>query len=119
VYSVVQTGFVYAAQREDWMIQVIGTQGAMTMGGYAWEPRDVMVYSGDQMKAAGQWETIWRAQQEFVWQGGATYIAECLAKGEKPRLSGEHAVHVLEVMLAALQAAKTGCRVQITSTFSW
>lgn len=119
VYSVIQTGFVYAAQREDWTIQVIGMQGAMTLGGYAWEPRDVMVYSGDQTKAAGQWETMWRAHQEYVWQGGATYIAKCLAKGEKPGLSGEHAVHVLEVMLAALQAAKTGRRVQVSSTFSW
>jgi len=45
--------------------------------------------------------------------------SECLAKGEKPLLSGEHAVHVLEVMLAAQRAAKTGHRVQITSTFPW
>jgi len=28
-------------------------------------------------------------------------------------------VHVLEVMLAAQRAAKTGHRVQITSTFPW
>lgn len=119
VYSVVQTGFVYAAQRDDWTIQIIGTAGAMTMGGYAWGPRDVSIYIGDQMKAPGQWETVWQGPDGYVWQGGATYIAECLANGEKPLLSGEHAVHVLEVMLAALQAAKTGSRVQISSTFPW
>ncbi|MBO0796006.1 MAG: Gfo/Idh/MocA family oxidoreductase, partial [Ktedonobacteraceae bacterium] len=36
VYSVIQNGFVYGAQREDWTIQVLGTKGAMTLGGYDW-----------------------------------------------------------------------------------
>ncbi|MGI8485971.1 MAG: Gfo/Idh/MocA family protein [Thermomicrobiales bacterium] len=120
VYSVIQTGFVYAAQREDWTVQLIGTGGAMTMGGYAWEPREVSVYRGNQAKASGQWQTCGLEEQgTYVWQSGATYIAECLARGEHPLLSGEHAVHVLELMQSALQAAKTGHRVQITSTFPW
>jgi len=74
VYSVIQTGFVYAGQRDDWTIQVIGTNGAMIMGGYAWGPRDVANYIGDQMKVSGQWETVWQGPDGYVWQGGATYI---------------------------------------------
>lgn len=120
VYSVIQTGFVYAAQREDWTVQLIGTAGALTMGGYAWEPKEVSIYRGDQVKAPGRWETFELGKQEpYVWQSGATYIAECLAYGKKPMLRGEHAVHVLEVMLAAKRSAQTGQRIQITSTFSW
>jgi predicted dehydrogenase len=120
VYSVIQAGFVYAAQRQDWTVQLIGTGGAMTMGGYAWEPKEISVYRGDQAKAPGQWETFQpEGQETYVWQSGATYIAECLASGEQPLLSGRHAVHVLEVMQAALQAARTGQHVPITSTFSW
>ena len=120
VYSVIQTGFVYAAQREDWTVQLIGTGGALTMGGYAWEPEEVSLYRGDQVKAPGRWETgLLGKQDPYVWQSGATYIAECLAKGEKPMLRGEHALHVLEVMLAAKRSAQTGQRVQIASTFSW
>jgi len=120
VYSVIQTGFVYAAQREDWTVQLIGTDGALTMGGYAWEPKEVSIYRGDQVKAAGRWETFELGEQEpYTWQSGATYIAECLAKGEKPRLRGEHALHVLEVMLAAKRSAQTGQRIQIASIFSW
>jgi hypothetical protein len=34
-------------------------------------------------------------------------------------LLGEHALHVLEVMLAAKHSAQTGQRIQIASTFSW
>ena len=120
VYSVIQTGFVYAAQRDDWTVQLIGTSGALTMGGYAWEPGEVSLYRGDRMKAPGRWETAEPGEQEpYVWQSGATYIAECLASGEKPLLSGGHALHVLEVMLAAQRSAQTGQRIQITSTFSW
>jgi predicted dehydrogenase len=120
VYSVIQTGFVYAAQRDDWTVQLIGTRGALTMGGYAWEPGEVSLYRGDRMKAPGRWETVELGEQEpYVWQSGATYIAECLASGEKPPLSGEHALHVLEVMLAAQRSAQTGQRIQITSTFPW
>jgi len=118
-YSVTQTGFVYGTQRNDWTIQLIGTEGAMTMAGYAWDPGEVRVYQGDHMSNTGRWETVQQEPQEYVWQGGATYIAECLAKEVQPRLSGAHAVHVLEVMLAALQSAQTGQRVQITSTFPW
>jgi predicted dehydrogenase len=120
VYSVIQTGFVYAAHRQDWTVQLIGTHGALTMGGYAWEPKEVSIYRGDQVKAPGRWKTVELGEQEtYVWQSGATYIAECLASGEKPRLRGEHALHVLEVMLAAKHSAQTGQRVQIASTFSW
>jgi predicted dehydrogenase len=120
VYSVIQTGFVYGAQREDWTVQLNGTGGALTMGGYAWEPKEVSIYRGDQVKAPGRWEAFrFEEQEPYVWQSGATYIAECLAKGEKPRLRGEHAVHVLEIMLAAKRSAQTGQRIQIASTFSW
>lgn len=117
VYSVIQSSFVYAALRQEWTVQIIGADGAMSMGGYAWEPGEVSIYHGDQTKASGQWETF--QQGTYVWQSGATYIAECLAKGEQPVVSGEHAVHVLEVMQAALHSAQTGQHIQIASTFSW
>lgn len=120
VYSVIQTGFVYATQREDWTVQLIGTGGALTMGGYAWEPKEVSIYHGDRVKAPRRWETFALGIHDpYVWQSGATYIAECLAYGEKPLLRGEHALHVLEVMLAAKRSAQMGQRIPIASTFSW
>ncbi|HLI87807.1 MAG TPA: Gfo/Idh/MocA family oxidoreductase [Ktedonobacteraceae bacterium] len=120
VYSVIQTGFVYGAQREDWTIQVIGTNGAMTMGGYDWAPADVAVYAGHQMRSEDRkWEVRWQDDGSYKWEHGAAYIAECLANGEQPILSGEHALHVLEVMLAALESAKSGRREPVESDFPW
>ena len=115
VYSVIQSGFVYATQREDWTIQVIGTQGAMTMGGYDWAPTNVMINA----PTPGEWKIGNQDQASYQWYGGARYIIECLAQGEEPMLTGEHAVHVLDVMLAALKSAETGTRVEVETSFPW
>ncbi|QBD79472.1 Gfo/Idh/MocA family oxidoreductase [Ktedonosporobacter rubrisoli] len=120
VYSVIQAGFVYGAQRQDLTVQLLGTAGAISMGGYAWEPGAISLYRGDQTKAPGKWETFQPAEQQpYVWQSGATYIAECLATGIQPVLSGAHALHVLEIMQATHQAAESGQRIAITSSFPW
>ncbi|MBA2681597.1 MAG: hypothetical protein H0U76_24780 [Ktedonobacteraceae bacterium] len=119
IFSVIQTGFVYGAQREDWTIQIIGIGGAMTMGSYDWDPKDVALYSGDPTKTSGEWSAIPQDKESYAWEGGATYIAECLAQGKKPVLTGEHAVHVFEIMQSALQSSASGQRVRIESTFPW
>jgi predicted dehydrogenase len=115
VYSSIQTGFVYGAQAEAWTIQVITTGGAMTLGGYDWDPRNVTVYDpgapGGEVRCADQ--------GDYTWYSGAAYVAECLARGQQPVLRPEHAVHVLEVMLAVERAAATGRLVPIESSFTW
>jgi predicted dehydrogenase len=115
VYSVIQTGFVYKQQLEDWTIQVIGTEGTVAMEGYDWEPRGVRVFTSK----SGKWDTVAKDQGEYHWAGGANYIAECLATGKDPIFSGDHALHTLEVMIAALKSAETGRRVTIESSFQW
>jgi predicted dehydrogenase len=115
VYSTVQTGFVYAAQREDWTIQVIGTEGAMTMQGYDWEPKGVNLFT----KSSNAWELHAVDQAGYSWAGGASYIAECLAEGRKSVIQAEHAVHVLEIMLAAQESSRTGRRIAIETWFSY
>jgi len=113
VFSVVQTGFVYGGQSEDWTIQIIGTDGSMVLEGFDWEPRGVRVFD----KATGTWKTECKDQGDYAWDGGASYIAECLATGKKPLMTGEHAVHVMEIMDAAHEAARTGRSVSIASSF--
>jgi len=113
VFSVVQTGFVYGNQLEDWTVQIIGSKGTLAMEGFDWEPRGVRVLG----KEPGKWETHSQDQGSYTWDGGASYIAECLATGQQPLMSGEHAVHVLEIMEAAHRSAASGNRVSIESVF--
>lgn len=114
VFSVIQTGFVYKKQREDWTVQIIGTNGAVTMGGYDWDPCGVQLSTGDR-----DWERHCEGEPNYHWAGGATYIAECMAGGKKPMIQGAHAVHVLDIMISALKSAESGQRIEIATTFQW
>jgi predicted dehydrogenase len=57
--------------------------------------------------------------EAYVWQNGASRVAECLATGKEPLFTPEHALHVVEIMTAARQSQETGRRIELTSTFKW
>lgn len=115
VFSSVQTGFVYRAHRTDRTLELIGTQGCVNLLGHDWAPEGVEVWS----ERGREWETHRQDQHGYGWQRGGSYVAECLATGRPSLMTGEHAFHVLEVMLAALRSAATGRRVEVESRFPW
>lgn len=45
------------------------------------------------------------------------HLARCIRTGETPVLTGEHARHALEIMLAVSQSAREGRVVELTTTF--
>jgi len=45
------------------------------------------------------------------------HLARCVRTGERPALSGEHARHALEIMLAVGESAREGRVVELTTTF--
>jgi predicted dehydrogenase len=113
VYSHVQTGFVYSAQHADRTVEFIGTEGAANLLGYDWGPAGVEVWSA----SSRTWETRCENAEDYCWQGGAAYVAECLVKGVETMMTGNHALHALEVMTAAKASAARGERIPIASTF--
>lgn len=115
VYSTVQTGFVYRSQHRDGTIQIIGTEGAMAMEGFDWAPTGVHVFA----EKGKPWDYYTFRGESYDWKSGASYMARCLATGERPLLGTGHAVHVMEVMTAALRSAKSGRRERVESVFPW
>jgi predicted dehydrogenase len=115
VFSCVQTGFVYRTHRSEHTVELIGTRGCVNLLGHDWAPNGVEVWA----EARHGWETRCEDQGGYGWQSGASYVAKCLATGEPCLMTGEHAFHVLEVMLAALKSAETGSRVEVESGFPW
>ena len=113
VYSHIQTGFVYSAQRGDRTIELIGTEGAANLLGFDWGPAGVEEWRA----SSGAWETTCEDAQGYCWQSGAAHVAECLVTGVQPRMTGEHALHTLEVMTAAKASAARGERIAVESTF--
>ncbi len=115
-FASLQTGFSYGVHRYEASLDIVGTKGGVKLRGPDWPPRGIDVCSP---RTQGEWEARATDPQNYEWGGGASYMARCLAEGSEPVMTAEHAYHVLEVMLGALKSARTGCRVDITSSFSW
>ncbi|MPY90197.1 MAG: gfo/Idh/MocA family oxidoreductase [Luteitalea sp.] len=122
VLSHVQCGFNYfdpygheGKGQEKHTITVWGTHGTMGLVGYDWAPFGVDV-------ATHAHETPQRFvpdPRSYVWQQGATVIADSLATGAEPLIAVEHALHVLEIIEAARESGRSGKRVNLRSTFRW
>jgi predicted dehydrogenase len=122
VYSHIQTGYVYfSAKRHDdttyrhRTIDIVGTDGVMHLVGYDWGPKGVDLAE----RNAPEYRTYITDPGSYKWQHGVSYLAECMANGKKPLLTGAHALHVLEVMNACHESQRTGRRVGVRSTFDW
>jgi len=95
-------------------IDIIGRDGAMQLLGYCWAPRAVNLASRDSAM-----QTYAAEPHDYVWQNGASHMAECMAKGVDSRVTPEHALHVVEIMQAARESHRTGRRIKLESTFKW
>ena len=96
-------------------ISIYGSEGAMGMLGYDWEPLGVDLATKD--KPTNERQVV--DSQGYVWQQGASMVAECLATGKEPLFTPEHALHVVEIIVAARQSQQTGRRIDLHSTFKW
>ena len=122
VLSHVQCGFNYfdpygheGKGQEKQTIQIWGSHGNMGLVGYDWSPHGVELVTHEQ-------ETPQRFVKDagtYVWQEGASVIAESMVTGIEPRIAAEHALHVLEVIEAARASSATGKKIKLQSTFKW
>lgn len=96
-------------------ISIVGSQGNMGLVGYDWEPLGVDLATAESPQFARH-ETDAKG---YVWQQGASLVAECLATGKEPLMTPEHCLHVVEIMCAARESQATGRRINLTSTFKW
>jgi predicted dehydrogenase len=118
----VQCGFNFfnpyghdGSQEQRHTIAIFGSKGYMGMVGYDWEPLGVDLAT----EKAPQYERHVTDAKGYVWQQGASLVAECLATGKEPLFTPEHALHVVEIMVAARESQKTGRRIDLRSTFKW
>lgn len=122
VLSHVQCGFNYfdpygheGKGQEKQSIQIWGTHGNMGLVGYDWAPSGVDMVTHEN-------ETPQRFVPDrgtYVWQQGATVIAESFVTGEEPLIAAEHALHVLEIIEAARASSTTGKKIMLQSKFKW
>ncbi len=122
ILSHVQCGFNYfdpygheGKGQERPTISIWGSEGNMALIGYDWAPFSV--------ELARSWteppQRFATDTQGYVWEQGASVVAECLATGREPLITATHALHVLEIIEAARSSQETGRRVSLKSSFPW
>lgn len=122
VLSHVQCGFNYfdpygheGKGQDRPTISLWGSEGNMALIGYDWAPFSV--------ELARSWteppQRFATDTRGYVWEQGASVVAECLATGKEPLITAKHALHVLEIIEAARVSQETGRRVELKSTFAW
>lgn len=122
VISHIQSGFNYfnphgheGSKETRHTIGIVGTKGNMGLVGYDWEPLGVDLATEDR-------PTFQRHVPDaagYVWQQGASLVAECLATGKEPLFTPEQALHVLDIIVSARESQETGRRIALRSTFKW
>jgi predicted dehydrogenase len=122
VFSHVQSGFNYfnphghdGSKETRHTISIVGSKGAMGLVGYDWAPLGVDLATHDRPT----YERAVTEKTDYVWQQGASLAAETLATGKEWLFTPEHALHVVEIIVAARQSQATGRRIEMTSTFKW
>jgi predicted dehydrogenase len=94
---------------------VTGRSGVMKLAGYDWGPHGV------DLATAGESEFKRHSADKggYTWECGAALCAECLATGNEPLFTPEHALHVVEIITGARESQAAGKHVKLTSTFKW
>lgn len=96
-------------------IQIYGDKGNMRMIGYDWETNGVIL--DDSWEKPGQLHE--KETGGYVWQEGATKVAESILNKTEPLINVEHALHVLEIIEAARKSSASGMRIPLVSSFKW
>jgi predicted dehydrogenase len=96
-------------------IQIFGDKGNMRLIGYDWETNGVIL--DDSWERPGQLHE--KETGGYMWQEGATKVAESMVHKTEPLINVEHALHVLEIIEAARKSSASGMRIPLISTFKW
>jgi predicted dehydrogenase len=96
-------------------VSIWGTKGNMSLMGYDWAPSGVDIATDEHEKT----RRFISDPGPYVWQQGASVVAESLVTSVEPRINAEHALHVLEIMEAARKSQETGMRIKLQSVFPY
>ncbi|MCC6730139.1 MAG: Gfo/Idh/MocA family oxidoreductase [Chthonomonadales bacterium] len=112
VFASITTGFTMQSARGP-AIELYGSRGVLQMLGDDWAPRGYEMWRGEQ----SGWETVAETDPGWPWTAGLRHALKCIRAGEPPRITPEHAYHVLEIMLRAQESGRDGRAHDLTSRF--
>lgn len=103
------------------MLEVYGSEGVLVVDNIFNTEGTVRLYSAEKRS----WETAPRLSDtgaphrgKYIF-GGVLHLVDCIARGQEPLLSAEHARHVLDIMQSAPRAAREGRTLDLRTTFAY
>jgi len=112
VFGSLVTGYTIQRQRHA-QLEIYGSEGVIQMLGPAWAPAGYELWRN----SAGCWQIFGETDPEYHWTVGLDHLIECIGTGTRPLLSPEHALHVTEIMIRALESAESGAALNLETTF--
>jgi predicted dehydrogenase len=112
VFAVVTTGFSMQKYRSP-SFEVYGSEGTLQMLGDDWAPDGFELWQN----RVGAWKVFDNTSRNWPWTDGLRHLVECVQDGTKPLITPEHAYHVLEIMVRAMEAARSRSYVPVESEF--
>ncbi len=111
-FACITTGFTMQKYRSP-ALELYGSEGVLQMLGDDWAPQGFERWTRERET----WEIVEETDPQWSWTSGLRHLVDCVAAGTKPLNRPEHALHCVEVMLAAQTSAREGRFVAIESGY--
>ena len=111
-FGVVTTGFTMQKYRSP-AVEVYGSEGTMQMLGDDWAPEGWELWRNED----ACWQVHPETDPHWQWTDGLRHLVDCIESGSPTTTRPEHALHALEIMLAAQAAGADGRARQIETDF--
>ncbi|MEI7761450.1 MAG: Gfo/Idh/MocA family oxidoreductase [Thermoleophilia bacterium] len=111
-FGVVTTGFTMQKYRSP-AVEVYGSEGTVQMLGDDWAPEGWEVWRNED----ASWQVHPESDPHWQWTEGLRHLVDCVENGTETTTRPEHALHALEIMLAAQAAGADGVARTIETGF--
>ena len=112
-FAAITTGFTLQQYRSP-ALEIYGTEGTVQMLGDDWDPDGYELWQN----SAGAWQVFKETTPEWPWTDGLRHLVECIHTRRRPRVTPEHALHVLEILTRAREAGRTGKACRLRTSFA-
>jgi predicted dehydrogenase len=110
--AAVTTGFTIQKYRGA-ALELFGSEGTIHLMGNDWAPEGYEVWQN----SVGAWQVYADRDPQWPWTDGLRHLVECIQTGRRPIITPQHAYHVTEIMIKALEAGRDGKTHTIESRF--
>jgi len=122
-YAVVDGTFNVNASKSP-QVEIFGREGTINLYNTRQDPSvpPLEIFRLDAVPGVDGWITPRASgadtqQQKYRRAIMVKHLADCVAENKHPILSAEHARHALEIMLKAIESARSGQAIELTTTF--